>query len=125
MTAACVWQGTEQGSKWGRASGDTTSPIHWAAGGGLQRAPVLRGREPAWGLGLRTQSSGGVPPAVQGVGLWERTHRTARTAARMTGTLSALWLHREELPDHVPPKALQRTRTGGDQEVDTTSPKVS
>lgn len=41
IKAACVLQGTEQGSKWGRAPVHTESPIHWAAGGALQRAPVL------------------------------------------------------------------------------------
>lgn len=61
VKAACVLQGTEQGSKSGRASGHTASPIHWAAGGGLQRVPVLLGSEPAWGPGSQSSSGCHLP----------------------------------------------------------------
>lgn len=64
-----------------------------------------------------TCSAGRGPPATSNEtqspeGLEERTQRTARAGARVTETLSALWLGTEEQPGHVFPEALQRDALG-------------
>lgn len=135
VKAACVSQGTEQGSKWGRATVHAESPIHWAAGGRLQRAPVLLGSEPQGDLGTRSSGpwalsparvSGGRrgPPATSGTrslqAFWERRQR--RAGAGVTGTQSAGAPGAEELPD---PGALPRRPREAIGGPDKTSSGVS
>lgn len=106
VKAACVC-GDRTGFQVGQGLGRHHIPHSLGSVRRATKGACAPGVEPAQGLGPRTQPRGGqAPPAVRGVGLREgtHTHRAARAAARMAGTLSALWLGGKSCRTMCPPR---------------------